>query len=99
MEYKIKIQDNEVTIQSDNLNYAELYPTHVGCQSNSIKNNNKIKDKCIKISALIKDIELLNTKSKKEQIEDLFHKYEEPMNMEFVIKNQDKLIDEILNLF
>lgn len=51
---------DEIEIKSENLIYAEIGLNHSGCQSNSLKNNDKIQNKCAQIANLIRDIEKLN---------------------------------------
>ena len=53
---------SEIEITSENLTYSELMKSYSGCQSESIKNNDKIHRKCVKIANLIRDIEKLNIK-------------------------------------
>lgn len=52
-------KSNEITIESENLLYSEIAALS-GCQSNSVKYNEKIREKCNKIADLIREIELLN---------------------------------------
>lgn len=49
--------DDEIEIESENLIYCELGSTHSGCQTNNLDNNDKIHEKCIQISNLIREIE------------------------------------------
>jgi hypothetical protein len=50
----------EIEISSEGLIYTELHDTHVGCQARNMDNQDIIRKKCIEISKLIKEIDILN---------------------------------------
>lgn len=52
--------DSEIEIKSENLHYGELGSNHSGCQSSSLKNNDKIHKLCVKLSEIVKEIDKLN---------------------------------------
>ncbi len=52
----------EIEIIASNLHFAELGPSHSGCQTSNPKNNDIIRDKCAQIAILIREIERLNKK-------------------------------------
>lgn len=47
-------------MSSDNLIYAELETTHVGCQTINLENQELILEKCVEVAKLIREIDELN---------------------------------------
>ena len=62
--YPAICDNGEISIESENLYYSEMFASHSGCQCNNTENQDQIHEKCRQIVALIRQIEDLN-KTKK----------------------------------